>query len=42
LIVVADHRTVLRPFRLVALDRRVLLTTTHPAIGRRVMAGPAR
>jgi anti-sigma B factor antagonist len=41
LVIVADHRTVLRPFRLVALDRRVLLTTTHPAIGRHVMAGPA-
>ena len=41
LVVVADHRTVLRPFRLVALDRRVLLTATHPAIGRHVTAGPA-
>lgn len=42
LVVVADHRTVRRPFRLVALDRRVLLTATHPAIGRRVTAGSAR
>ena len=41
LVVVAGHRTVLRPFRLVALDRRVLLTATHPAIGRHVTAGPA-
>ena len=41
LVVVAGHRTVLRPFRLVALDRRVLLTATHPAIGRHVTAGTA-
>lgn len=41
LVVVADHRTVLRPFRLAALDRQVLLTTHHPAIGRHGSAGPA-
>lgn len=42
LVVVAGHRTVLRPFRLVALDSLVHLTATHPAIGRHVVAGPAR
>lgn len=35
LVVVAGHRTVVRPFRLTALDRRITLTDTHPALGRR-------
>lgn len=34
LVVVASRRTVCRPFRLTALDRRVNLTATHPAVGR--------
>jgi len=34
LVVVAGCRTVCRPFRLTALDRRVTLTATHPAVGR--------
>jgi anti-anti-sigma factor len=34
LVVVAGCRTVCRPFRLTALDRRVALTATHPAVGR--------
>jgi anti-anti-sigma factor len=34
LVLVAGHRTVLRPLRLTALDRRVTLTDTHPALGR--------
>ena len=34
LVVVAGCRTVRRPFRLTALDRRVTLTATHPAVGR--------
>ncbi|GLZ46333.1 hypothetical protein Acsp06_25180 [Actinomycetospora sp. NBRC 106375] len=35
LVCVASHRTVVRPLRLTALDRRVTLTDTHPALGRR-------
>ena len=34
LVVVAGCRTVCRPFRLTALDRRITLTATHPAVGR--------
>ncbi|WP_433785318.1 STAS domain-containing protein [Actinomycetospora sp. CA-101289] len=34
LVVVASCRTVCRPFRLTALDRRITLTDTHPAVGR--------
>ena len=34
LVVVASCRTVCRPFRLTALDRRITLTATHPAVGR--------
>lgn len=34
LVVVASCRIVRRPFRLTALDRRVTLTDTHPALGR--------
>lgn len=37
LVLVAHHRTVLRPFRLTALDsasRGLTLTDTHPALGR--------
>ena len=34
LVVVAGHRTVQRPFRLLALDRRIVLTDTHPALAR--------
>lgn len=32
LVVVAACRTVCRPFRLTALDRRITLTDTHPAL----------
>lgn len=39
LVLVAAHRTVVRPLRLTALDRRLELTATHPALGRRVPAG---
>ncbi|MHC1562217.1 STAS domain-containing protein [Actinomycetospora sp. C-140] len=35
LVLVASHRTVVRPLRLTALDRRVTLTDTHPALDRR-------
>jgi hypothetical protein len=34
LVVVAGCRTVRRPFRLLALDRRITLTDTHPALAR--------
>ncbi|MDF2975601.1 MAG: anti-sigma-factor antagonist [Actinomycetospora sp.] len=34
LVVVASCRTVRRPMRLTALDRRITLTATHPAVGR--------
>lgn len=34
LVLVAGHRTVVRPLQLTALDRRVTLTNTHPALGR--------
>lgn len=36
LVLVAGHRTVVRPLRLTALDRRLTLTDTHPALGPRV------
>jgi anti-anti-sigma factor len=40
LVVVAAHRTVVRPFRLTALDRRLTVVDTHPALGRHaVIAG---
>lgn len=34
LVLVAGHRTVVRPLQLTALDRRVVVTDTHPAVGR--------
>jgi anti-anti-sigma factor len=34
LVVVAEHRTVVRPFSLTALDRSLTLVGTHPALGR--------
>ncbi|WP_133252114.1 STAS domain-containing protein [Actinomycetospora cinnamomea] len=43
LVVVAGCRTVRRPFRLTALDRRIMLTDTHPALAhRRAQAEAAR
>jgi anti-sigma B factor antagonist len=34
LVLVAEHRTVVRPLHLTALDRRITVTDTHPALGR--------
>ncbi|WP_345416998.1 STAS domain-containing protein [Actinomycetospora chlora] len=34
LVLVAGHRAVVRPLHLTALDRRIAVTDTHPALGR--------
>jgi anti-anti-sigma factor len=34
LVLVAGHRTVVRPLHLTALDRQMTITATHPALGR--------
>ncbi|MEJ2865102.1 STAS domain-containing protein [Actinomycetospora flava] len=39
LVLVAAHRTVVRPLHLTALDRRLTVTAAHPAVGRHVLAG---
>lgn len=40
LVLVAEHRTVVRPIRLTALDRRLTLMASHPDLGRGAPAGP--
>jgi anti-anti-sigma factor len=42
LVVVAEHRTVVLPFSLTALDRSLTLVGTHPALGRRAATGGER
>lgn len=39
LVLVAAHRTVVRPLRVTALDRVLTLRATHPALGARMPAG---
>ncbi|MDD7940251.1 STAS domain-containing protein [Actinomycetospora lutea] len=39
LVLVAAHRTVVRPLRLTTLDRCLTVLATHPALGGRVPAG---
>ncbi|MEJ2886344.1 STAS domain-containing protein [Actinomycetospora aeridis] len=39
LVLVASHRTVVRPLQLTTLDRRITVTPSHPSLSRHVDAG---